>query len=136
MEISCYRDRELATEPRFMPAASYNLAHTLLKRSPAGCLFIPIRSIQYLAILDAEEFIFLDGERRCWVDIAWQNFRPQVRDSLDDPVPYLALYYRTDVAQLMARLQVELPRALQALAEKARFDGQAKVLKFAAPVRS
>lgn len=136
MEISCYRDRELATEPRFMPAASYNLAHTLLSRSPDGCLFVPIRSIQYLAILDAEEFIFLDGERKCWVDIAWQKFGPQVRDSLDDPVPYLALYYRPDVAQLMARLQVELPRALQVLAEKGRFDGQATVLKFAARVRS
>ncbi|MGC2165390.1 MAG: hypothetical protein WA632_05190 [Gallionella sp.] len=135
MEINCYRDRELATECLFMSAASYNLAHTLLSRSPDGCLFVPIRSMQYLAILDAEEFVFLDGERKCWVDIAWQNFRPQVRDTLDDPVPYLALYYRPDVAPLMARLQAELPRALQALAEKGRFDGPTKVLKFSTPAR-
>lgn len=29
MEITCYRDFELANESRFLPAA-YNLAHTML----------------------------------------------------------------------------------------------------------
>jgi hypothetical protein len=135
MEISCYRDHELASEPRFMPAASYNLAITLLGRSADSCLFVPIRAMQYLAIIDAEEIIFLDGERRCWVDIAWQKFRPQVRETLDDPVPYVAKYYRPDSAQLMPRLQAELPKALQSLAAKERADGPAKVLKFSASDR-
>ncbi|GAO37684.1 hypothetical protein SCT_3120 [Sulfuricella sp. T08] len=135
MEISCYRNTELAREPRFLPAATYNLAHTLLARSPSGCLFVPIRAMQYLAILDAEEFVFLDGERKCWIDIAWQEFRPQTRASLDDPVPYQAVYYQPDAAQLMERLQVELPRALNDLAAKGRFDGAARVIKFPAPER-
>ena len=133
MEITCYRDREMASEPRSLPAATYNLAHTLLGRSPNGCLFVPIRSMQYLAILDAEEFVFLDGERKCWIDIAWQDFRPQVRTSLDEPVPYQAVYYQPDTAQLMARLQAELPRALNNLAAKGRLAGSARVLKFPAP---
>lgn len=133
MEITCYRNSELASEPRLLTAATYNLAHTLLARSKTGCVFVPIRSMQYLAILDAEEFVFLDGERKCWIDIAWQNFRPQVRASLDDPVPYRAVYYQPDAAQLMARLQAELPRALNDLAAKERFDGAARVLKFPAP---
>lgn len=133
MEITCYRDREMASEPRSLPAATYNLAHTLLARSKTGCVFVPIRSMQYLAILDAEEFVFLDGERKCWIDIAWQDFRPQVRASLDEPVPYQAVYYQPDAAQLMARLQAELPRALNDLAAKGRFDGSARVLKFPAP---
>jgi hypothetical protein len=135
MEISCYRENELASEPRFMPAASYNLALTLLSRSSDGCLFVPIRAMQYLAIIDNEEIIFLDGERKCWVDIAWQKFRPQVRESLDDPVPYVAVYYRPDSAQLMSRLQAELPRALKSLSEKGRVDEPAKVLKFVLPVQ-
>ena len=133
MEITCYRDAESARESRFLPAATYNLAHALLSRSPSGCLFVPIRSMQYLAILDVEEFVFLDGERKCWIDIAWQDFRPQVRASLDEPVPYQAVYYQPDAAQLMARLQAELPRALNDLAAKGRFDGSARVLKFPAP---
>lgn len=136
MEITCYRDREVASEPYSLPAATYNLAHTLLARSPSGCLFVPIRSMQYLAILDAEEFVFLDGERKCWIDIAWQDFHPQVRTSLDEPVPYRAVYYQSDAAQLMARLQAELPRALNDLAAKGRLTGSARVLKFPAPERS
>ncbi|MHB1291340.1 MAG: hypothetical protein ACYCY5_04030, partial [Sulfuricella sp.] len=94
MQITCYRNPESAREPRFLPAATYNLAHVLLSRSPNGCLFVPIRAMQYLAIVDAEEFVFLDGERKCWIDIAWQDFRPQMRTSLDDPVPYQAVYYQ------------------------------------------
>ena len=135
MEITCYRDAESARESRFLPAATYNLAHALLSRSPSGCLFVPIRAMQYLAILDAEEFVFLDGERKCWIDIAWQDFRPQLRTSLDQPVPYQAIYYRPDAEQLMTRLQAELPRALNDLAAKGRFDGSARVLKFPAPER-
>ncbi len=133
MEITCYRDREMASELRSLPAATYNLAHTLLDRSPSGCLFVPIRAMQYLAILDAEEFVFLDGERKCWIDIAWQGFRPQTRTSLDEPVPYQAVYYQPDAAQIMARLQAELPRALNNLAAKGRLAGSARVLKFPSP---
>ncbi|MHB9119479.1 MAG: hypothetical protein ACYC2R_14595 [Burkholderiales bacterium] len=135
MEITCYRDPETAREPRFLPAATYNLAHALLSRSASGCLFVPIRAMQYLAILDAEEFVFLDGPRKCWIDIAWRNFKPQDRTSLDDAVAYEAVYYQASAAGLMARLQAELPRALNALAAKGRFDGTARVLKFPAPER-
>ncbi|MFZ5503261.1 MAG: hypothetical protein ACOY3V_07030 [Pseudomonadota bacterium] len=136
MEITCYRDHELARESLFLPAAAYNLAYALLSRSTTDCLFVPIRAMQYLAILDAEEFVFLDGERKCWVDIAWQNFRPRQRAALTDPVAYEAVYYQVSAAGLMPRLLAEFPRALGELAAKGRFDGPARVLKFPAPARS
>ena len=135
MEITCYRDKEIASEPRSLPAATYNLARTLLARSPTGNVFVPIRSMQYLAILDGEEFVFLDGNSKCWIDVAWRNFRPQQRTSLGDPVPYEAVYYHAHAAELMPRLQAELPRALAELAAKERFGGEARVLKFSAPRR-
>jgi hypothetical protein len=133
MEITCYRDPELKREQRQLPAVTYNLAHTLLARSKTGNLFIPIRAIQYLAIMDAEELVFLDGERKCWIDIAWRNFHPQARASLDEPVKYEAVYYSADAEKIMSRLQAELPRALQELAKKSRLEGPAQVLKFPAP---
>jgi hypothetical protein len=136
MEITCYRDPEWARESKTLPAAIYNLAHTLLARSPEGCLFVPIRSMQYLAILDAEEFVFLDGERKCWIDIAWKNFHPRDRDSLNDPVSYEAVYYHASARDLMVRLQAEFPKALNELSSKGRIDGPARVLKFPAPARS
>jgi hypothetical protein len=133
MEITCYREQELACETRHLSAATYNLALTLLARSSTGNLFVPIRSMQYLAILDHEEWVFLDGERKCWIDIAWRHFKPQARASLDDPVEYEAAYYQAAARDLMFRLQGELPRALQYLAKKSRVEGPARVLKFPAP---
>ena len=133
MEITCYRDQEISREPRTLPSSTYNLAHTLLARSPSGYLFVPIRSMQYLAIIDAEEIVFLDGERKCWVDIAWRHFHPQSRSSLEDPVPYDACFYQAGSAQLMNRLQAEFTRALQDFSARDNFDGNARVIKFPAP---
>lgn len=130
MEITCYREQEVSRESRQLPAVTYNLAVTLLSRSVSGNLFIPIRSMQYLAILDAEELIFLDGPRKCWVDIAWRNFHPQLRHSLDEPVSYEAVYYTVEAANIMARLQRELFLALQQLSGKEPALGNAKVIKF------
>jgi len=135
MEISCYRGQEVTRELRQLPAATYNLARTLLARSANGNLFIPIRAMQYLAIMDAEELVFLDGERKCWIDIAWRKFHPQARTSIDEPVEYEAVYYTDNAEKLMSRLQAELPRALQELAKKTTQEGPARVLKFPAPVK-
>ncbi len=130
MEINCYRDQEVAREHRQLSAATYNLAHTQLARSQSGNLFIPIRAMQYLAILDREELIFLDGVRKCWIDIAWRNFHPQLRQSLDEPVSYDAVYYTAEASNIMSRLQRELFLALQQLSVKEPAHDDAKVIKF------
>lgn len=130
MEITCYRESETSRESRQLPASTYNLAITLLARCTDRSLFVPIRSMQYMAIIDAEEFVFIDGERKCWVDIAWQNFKSQARDALDQPVMYDAVFYRDGLSGIMTRLQSEFPIALQALVNKDRLDGPARVIKF------
>ncbi len=133
MEITCYRDTELLREPRQLPAQVYNLAHTILAHSETGSVFVPIRSMQYLCIIDAEEWVFIDAERKNLIGIAWQKFHPQARQSLDDPVPYEAVYYQADAADVMRRLLVEFPRALQQLGAKEKPDPPAKVLKLKIP---
>lgn len=130
MDITCYRDPEVASESRTLPADVYNLARILLHRNPGGSLFVPLRSMQYLAILDAEEFVFVDGFRKCWVDIAWRRFQPQRRTGLDDAVAYEAVYYRAESPELMPRLQAEFPLALRQLADKAKLEGEARVIPF------
>lgn len=137
MEITCYRDVAFASETRFMPATTYNLAMTLLAHAGSDHLFIPIRSMQYLAILDHEEFVFIDGERKCWIDIAWRNFKPQARNSLEDPVKYEAVYYRLESIDWMRRLHSEFPQALRMLAAReAKPTTPARVIKFPAERRS
>ena len=114
-EETFYRPDELRREPHHIPAATYNLAYLLLKRSPQGCVFVPIRSLQYLAVLDEEEFIFVDREARSLIELSWQGFRPQIRRALEEPVPYEVVYYREKGSQTMRRLPVEFYKALQTL---------------------
>jgi hypothetical protein len=112
VEETFYRPSEVAHEPRTLPAETYNLAHLLLARAHHNCVFVPIRAMQYLAVIDAEEFIFVDREGRRMIDVAWREFQPQTRASLTDPVPYHAVYYSNTARQIMPRLHGEFRKAL------------------------
>lgn len=129
MEITCYRNTELQREPRQLPAKVYNTAHLLLEHSKEGVVFVPIRSMQYLAVIDHEEIIFLNIEHKNWVEIAWQNFHPQRREALTEPVPYEAVYYNPDAKETMKRLLAEFPPALQALSAKDSHPSEARIIK-------
>lgn len=129
MEESFYRDEELSRESSTLPAATYNLAHTLLAQSGQGCLFVSIRSMQYMAVIDHEEIIFVDREGVRMIELAWQRFNPKARASLDEPVAYELVYYMEKGRETMRRLPGEFHQALVRLAEKRSFSGPAKVLK-------
>lgn len=127
MEECFYRDQEIARIPAFLPAVTYNLAHTLLARA-GSCLFVPIRNLQYMAVLDAEEFIFVDSQNKAWVELAWQRFRPQARASLDERVPFELVHYLPKAEETMQRLTGEFHQALQQLANRQKPDAPATVL--------
>lgn len=111
-----HRPPELAREPHRLPGATYNLAYRLRHQAGTESLFVPIRTMQYLAILDRDEFAFVDGVGRRVIELSWRNFRPWERSALKDPVPYDAVFYGPSAEETMRRLPVEFLRALQALA--------------------
>jgi hypothetical protein len=127
MEERFYREQEITRLPDFIPAAIYNLAHTLLARA-GTCLFVPIRSMQYMAVLDKEEFIFVDSQNKAWVELAWQHFRPQDRSSLDERVPFEQVHYLPHATETMKRLPAEFHQALQLLAGRNKPDTPAAIL--------
>lgn len=132
MEITVFRDQAIHRETRSLPAETYNLARRLQARSPSGVAFIPIRSMQVLAILDRDEFVFLDSQHKTWAMVAWQRFRADEREALDEPVSFQAVCYEADGLEAMKRLPREFHQALLALAAKDKVDGPARVLKFEA----
>jgi hypothetical protein len=129
LEITCYRDTELQRLPHSLAAAVYNTAHLLLEQSRDGVVFVPVRSMQYLAVIDHEEIIFLDSQRKNWVEISWQRFRPQQRSALTEPVPYEAVYYSPNADETMRRLQSEFPSALRVVAEKNAPSTTGRIIK-------
>ncbi len=128
MEITVYRAAPLFQEQRTLPAATYNLARVLQARSPKGVAFVPIRSMQMLAIVDATEFVFLDSQYKSWVMLAWQGFHPNARTALDEPVSFDCVHYEDTAQEAMRRLMREFHRAIEQLAAKQHIDGPAKVL--------
>lgn len=135
VEETFFRPPELSREPRRLPAETYNLAHVLFKRTTTGCLFVPIRSMQFLAVLDGEEFIFVDHEGGRMIELAWRHFKPQERDSLAEPVSYEVVYYSPAAAEIMRRIQGEFHKALCALEQKTVLDGRARVIPLSSKSR-
>ena len=131
VEETFYRPPELAREPRTLPAETYNLARLLLNHAERGCLFVPIRSMQFLAVLDDEEFIFVDREGRRMIEIAWQRFRPGERVALDAPVAYEMACYSANAPELQRRLQGEFVRALRELQGRAPIRAAARIVPLA-----
>ncbi len=105
-------------EPRLLGAGIYNKVRLLFAEANRDLLFIPIQRIQYLAVMDDEEIIFVDdlGDRR--IELAWRHLRPQVRDSLTDPVPYTLEIYRPRGFRTMRHLQGDFSEAIHQLRQR------------------
>ena len=107
------RGEEIGSELRSLPAETYNTLRLLLDYSDTNSVFVPIRSMQYMAVLDDEEIIFLDAvSARRSIEFAWQQFKPQERDNLTDPVSYRLVYYDEKALETMKRLQWEFNKFL------------------------
>lgn len=125
-----YRPPELAREARTMAAETYNLAHLLLSRAATGSVFVPIRSMQFLAVIDREEMIFVDREGGRVIEIAWRRIDPGARAALTDPVPYEAVYYTLAAATTMKRLQGEFQKALREFQDRQPPPASLRILPF------
>lgn len=134
MELTLYREEPILREARHLPAATYNLAHLLLAHSMQSggkpCVFVPIRSMQYLAIIDQDEIVFVDRELPGLVQLAWQAFHRQDRNALDERIQFEAAYYTQESLGIISRLMSEFPKAMQAQAEKESSHPPAIVLSF------
>jgi len=91
--------------------------------------------MQYMAVLDPEEFIFVDSQNKAWVELAWQHFRPQARTALDERVPFEVVHYLPQATDTMKRLTGEFHQALQQLASRQLSGTPATVLDLHARIR-
>ncbi len=112
-----------------MLAPCYNLAHTLLNRCGADHLFVPIRTMQYLAIIetniiwfvDSMSYAVQDGEGGRMTTLSWEpDISPSERESLDQPVPCTITHYGADQSVVLTRLRGEFMQAMQQLDQRYR----------------
>ena len=133
MQITVHRAPEMARVRRAIAGSTYNLARLLQQRSAHGVAFVPIRSMQVLAVLGADEFVFVDGMERAWAMLAWDRFGSAARDSLAQPIGFDCVAYSPQAALAMQRLPRELHLALVGIAARRPQAGPAQVLGFPPP---
>ncbi|MCU7863887.1 MAG: hypothetical protein KZQ82_02475 [Candidatus Thiodiazotropha sp. (ex Lucinoma annulata)] len=126
-----YRPEELACERLTIPAVLYNQCRLMLSRCQYDQIFIPVRSMQILAVLDEEEVIFVDnqayavrdGEGGKLIRLAWKFRRDQERDSLTEPAPIDLIYYDDNARELHTRLIGDFKKALDIMEARYKENG-------------
>ena len=98
---------------RTLPADYYNKIHLLFAQAKDEQVFVPIRSMQFLAIIDKTEVIFVHSVRKQFVCVSWNHFKPQERETLTDVVPFQCEIYEQEYLDIMLRLHGEFLKALE-----------------------
>ena len=130
MDLSFERGEEIRREVRQLPAEHYRIMRLLYSRAGGRPLFVPMRGMQYLAIVDSEEVVFVDGQGPRVIEVSWQEFRASERADLREPFNYTCIYYSEKGVQAMSRLQGEFLKGLELLeARQPKTAGQATVTR-------
>ena len=138
---SFFTPDEFCCQQEPLLASTYNLSQVLLNRSESDHVFVPIRSMQYLAVIEASGFWFVDSlayavrgnEGGRMITVSWhpmENARP--RDALDQPLDCKVVYYDKDMSEVQTRLRGEFFQSMQQLDQRYRDQhipaGGAKIL--------
>lgn len=123
------------------PAEIYNLYRALQMHCQAGHVFVPIRNMQFMAVLDKKEIVFVDSQSYAvskdeggrLILIAWKFVEPLDRDALTDPVPCEVVFYEKHNRDLQLRLISEFRQAMALMDQRYRNEQLpakgAKILK-------
>ena len=112
MNITFECSDEISRDVRQLPADYYRKLLILFSHSGSENLFIPIRSMQYLAVVTRGEVVFIDGQDKRRIESSWSNFRHD-SEVLDDPVSYDCVVFEEKGADVLTRLQGEFLKALE-----------------------
>jgi hypothetical protein len=129
-----FRPAEVDREQLNLPAQLFNRCVLLLNRSITRNVFVPVRTMQYQAVIDTDEIIFVDNQGYAVRDgkggrlivMAWQMPMHQSRDSLTEPIPIQVVYYINRGHDIHRRLIGEFTKALDLYEERLKSSDNAE----------
>lgn len=107
------RGNEIGHEFHTMPATSYNNLRRLIQQNGDRTLLVPVPKLQYLAVVDPAEIVFVDLHFRHVIEFAWQSFASQDRDSLFSPVDFRYCWYNRLAHEAMQLMPEAFATALE-----------------------
>ena len=120
-EFSCQESRLLSQ--------TYNLAHVLLNRSKSNHVFVPIRSMQYLVIIEKESFWFVDSlayavrgdEGGRLITVSWHPvISANEREGLTQNMDCHVIFYGKDMSEIQRRLSSEFYQSMLQIDQRHR----------------
>jgi hypothetical protein len=108
---------------------TYNLAHVLLNRSRSDHLFLPIRSLQYLAIIEKNAFWFVDSlayavrgnEGGRLIRVSWHPLKnANEREGLTQHMDCRVIFYGEDMSEIQNRLNTEFYQSMLQIDQRHR----------------
>jgi len=121
-----FRPEEVSRERVNIRADLFNRCRLALNHSNTDCAFIPIRSMQFQAVISRDEIIYVDNQAYRVQDdqggrlivLAWDLTAAGERKSITDPVPIEIIYFHENLRDIQRRLIGEFPTALSRHEEK------------------
>ncbi len=115
-----YRGEKLGNESRTLSATTYNNLKRLFKRSEESKILVPVRKMQYLAVVKKDEIVFVDIHLQSVIEFAWYSFQPHSRIGLSSPVDFQFCWYNIKAQETMQRMPNEFSGAIEAQLEQLR----------------
>jgi len=111
-----------------LPAEIYNCYRSLLSRNQLGNVFVPIRNMQFMAVLDHDEIVFVDSQSYAvsgdeggrLILIAWKFAVCHERNALSDPMPCEVVFYGAKNDDTQLRLVSEFRQAMELIDRRYR----------------
>jgi len=138
---SFFTPDEFSRQQFRLMSKTYNLAHVLLNRSQSDHLFIPIRSLQYLAIIEQDAFWFVDSQAYAvrgdeggrLIRVSWHPLiNANEREGLTQHMDCKVVFYGEDMSEIQTRLNSEFYQAMLQVDQRHRdslpSNGKAKIL--------
>ena len=121
-----FRPEEVARERVNIRADLFNRCRLALNHSNSDCAFVPVRSMQFQAVISRDEIIYVDnqgyrvqdGQGGRLIILAWDLSAAEQRESITDPVPIEIIYFHENHQDIQRRLIGEFPAALTRHEEK------------------
>ena len=136
-----FRAEPVSSETTTIPAQLYNRCRLMQSRCTNKHMFVPIRTMQFLAVVDEHEVIFVDsqaytvsgGEGGRLIVLSWNFAQGASRDSLDQPVSMEVFYHYPQAQEIQKRMIVEFDHALEDLEQHMSKEGCDPKLKKVIP---
>ena len=126
---SFFTPDEFSRQESRLLSQTYNLAHVLLNRSQSSHLFIPIRSLQYLAVIEKDAFWFVDSlayavrgdEGGRLIRVSWHPLiSAHERESLTQNMDCRVIFYGDDMSEIQKRLNSEFYKSMLQIDQRHR----------------